>query len=248
MRRHIHTPKQSEWAKFIANSLEIDGYLITEGEVVRNRTSPTPKPLPMEMTNSCNNAWDFVLSESTPSPFELSLRIGRSLLRGATEEGACSGGQSVEMFLASQESLKSSIADWNKKMDKKTDFSIKDLEYVISSWGAHFSTLDEKMMEYLNRGFVPMHIQNEAAMFSWISQYQFAHWQPFPDANGLTGRFITNSLRLRWGMPLWDCDIKSKAWEDNLLMYVKFWRKKGYHAIPGGDLTPNLDKMSPQQP
>lgn len=244
MDRHIHTPNQSEWANFIANSSEIDGYLVSPNEVIRNRTSPAPRQLTLQMTNCCNITWDFVLSQSSPCPLELSLRIARSLLRGATEEGVCSGGEDVEKFISSQQFLKNCVPNVEKRLDKKTDFSIQDLDSAISSWSGRFKPIEEKMMEYLSRGFVPMSLQQEAAMFAWISQYQFAYWQPFPDLNGITGRFVTNAIRLRWSMTLWGCDIKTSSWTDNLEMYSKFWRKKGYQAQPDFSLVPSLDTIA----
>lgn len=246
MERHIHIPKQSEWANFIANSAEIDGYLISSNEVIRNRTSPAPRSLALQMTNCCNLAWDFVLSDTSPCPFELSLRICRNLLQGATAEGVCSGGQDSEKFLAGQESLKSCVPNWEKHLDEKTDFSIDEIHSATCSWSGRFKLLDEQMMKYLCRGFSPMPLQTEAAMLAWLAQYQLAYWQPFPDLNGMTGRFVTNAVRLRWSMPIWECDIKPACWRNNLSTYSKFWRKRGHQSVPDASIVPQLDTMTPQ--
>lgn len=242
MPRHIHIPKQHEWTIFLANTAEIDNYLVSSNEIVRTRTAPAPRRLALELTNCCNLVWDFVVPEPTPDPLRLAEAIDRRLVDGALQEGVIFQSD-LRIVNDPNEPRWSRTHSDKTPLDEKTDFLHSNINEALGVWAARFSELDERMLDFLSRGFVPIDDIKYAGMFAWLTQYQFGFWCPYVGLNGMTGRFLTNSLRLRWGMPLWQSDIKPSAWKENLKMYSKIWMKKGSFSPIDQTVLPNLEKV-----
>jgi hypothetical protein len=235
MSRHIHIPAKIEWATFLANSGEIDNYLVSPNELLRVRYAPAPRRLALAMTDSCNLLWDFVTSASSPDLHGLARAINEALIDGGVQEGVVYDPNLLPAPRLTREPT---------HLDKKTDFLYSDIDSTLQSWVARFAALDHEGSDFLDRKCVPVPFQKDAAMFAWLSQYQWAHWCPFTGLNGMTGRYLTNALRLRWSMPLWACDIKKDSWWSNLDTYSKIWLKKGsFHPIEEKSL-PNLEKLN----
>lgn len=242
MPRHIHIPNPHDWSTFLANASEIDNYLVSVNEIARTRSSPAPRALTLQMTNCCNLLWDFVISDGKPSILTLGSSLNALLLQGGQDEGLLVPPKDTPYRERTTGApLRSTYTD--TPFDKGTDFKPELIQEVLNQVQSHYSSLDEKIIDYLNRGFVPMDIQKPGAQFAWCIQYQFAWWRPFTGMNTLTGMFLTNALRLRWGMPIWLFEIKKDSWWSNLDEYSKFWRKKGSFYVLQKDFLPNLEKV-----
>jgi hypothetical protein len=235
MSRHIHIPSKIEWATFLANSAEIDNYLVSPNELLRVRYAPAPRRLALAMTDACNCLWDFVVSSSTPDLHGLARAINGILIDGGVQEGVVYDPNLLPAPRLTQEPT---------HLDKKTDFLYSDIESTLKIWESRFRHIDEQGSDFLDRKWIPAPIQKDAAMFAWLTQYQWAFWCPFTGLNGMTGRYLSNAMRLRWSMNLWSCDIKKDSWWANLDMYSKIWLKKGsFHPIEEKSL-PNLEKLN----
>ena len=234
MARHIHIPSQADWVSFLANSAEIDNYLVSENELNRVRTESHPRMLALSLTNCCNLLWDFVTSEVSPCPIALADAIDRSLVEGAVGEGLidapCDSGYRVKPMR-------------NLILDKRQNTNEQAILPASIFYTKQFLDYDEKIIDYLDRGVVPMWLQTEAATFAWLSQYWIAEWSMYPAANGLTGRFLTNALRLRWSMPLWNVNLKRDSWHSSLQTYSSLWIKNGYFTLLNSAVKPNLTAL-----
>lgn len=231
MPRHIHIPQMSDWTSFLANSAEIDNYLVSENELLRVRTSPAPRQLALAMTNCCNEIWSFVTTDGPVSIWDTTSKVNQMLQEGATEElGLNDQGLPPDHPVI-------------HIVDKKSSFDPTTSAGFIEEWKGQFGAHDAKAIDYLERGFSPLTLQKEIALWAWHSQFWIASFAPFFNLNGMTGRFMTNAVRLRWSMPLWKCDTVRGAWRQNLGMYTKFWMKKGpFHPLPG-TVLPNVEKL-----
>lgn len=242
MSRHIHIPQSHEWSVFLGNTAEIDNYLISLNEISKIRTTPAPRQLGLRMTDCCNKLWDFVTAPETPSLLRLGGDINGLLIEGGVAEGL--------FFLPESNSTTHPGTQCTLRQNdnptypnENTDFSSQDIPKQLDELQSQFRTLDEEIVDLLSRRFVPLEIQKQAAMLAWLAQYRIAYWRPFMALNGMTGRFITNSLRLRWSMTLWSNDIKKESWKQNLDTYSKLWSKKGSFFNPDVVLIPNLEKF-----
>lgn len=231
MPRHIHIPEMADWTSFLANSAEIDNYLVSENELLRVRTSPAPRQLALAMTNCCNEIWNFVTAEGAVSIWETTQKVNEMLRKGAAEElGLTDEGLPPDHPVI-------------HIVDKKTYFEHTPGEKLVEEWACQFAAHDAKALDYLERGFSPLSLQKEIALWAWHSQFWIASFSPFFNLNGMTGRFMTNAVRLRWSMPLWRCDSVRGAWRENLKTYTKVWMKKGpFHPLPDAVL-PNVEKL-----
>ena len=231
MPRHIHIPQMADWTSFLANSAEIDNYLVSENELMRVRTTPAPRQLALALTNACNEIWTFVTDDGPVSIWNTASKVNQMLYLGATEElGLTDDGLPLDHPVI-------------HIVDKKSYFDPVASANFIEEWKAQFESYDEKALNYLERGFSPLTLQKEIALWAWHSQFWIASFSPFFHLNGMTGRFMTNALRLRWSMSLWKCDTVRGAWKQNLDMYAKFWMKKGpFHPLPG-TVLPNVKKL-----
>jgi hypothetical protein len=231
MPRHIHIPQMADWTSFLANSAEIDNYLVSENELMRVRTTPAPRRLALALTNACNEIWTFVTSDEKVSLWATTCRVHEILQQGAAEELGM-----TEAGLPEDHACRHIV-------DKKVYFQPQPGEDPIEEWKSQFEALDSKAMDYLDRGFSPLPFQKEIALWAWHTQYWLAYFCPFLNLNGMTGRFMTNAVRLRWSMPLWRCDTTRGAWRQNFDMYSRIWMKKGpFHPIPLAVL-PNVKKL-----
>jgi hypothetical protein len=231
MPRHIHIPQMPDWTSFLANSAEIDNYLVSENELLRVRTSPAPRQLALAMTNCCNEIWNFVTAEEPISIWDTAQKVNETLRKGAAEEL----GLTDEGLPPDHPAI--------HIVDKKTYFTPSPGEDFMEEWKSQFELHDAKALDFLERGFSPLAFQKEIAVWAWQSQFWIASFSPFFNLNGMTGRFMTNAVRLRWSMPLWRCDTVRGAWRENLQMYTKFWMKKGpFHPLPD-TVLPNVEKL-----
>lgn len=186
------------------------------------------------MTDACNAMWDFVTSDSTPDLLVLAREVNAILIDGAAQEGVIYNPALTQAARSTQEEA---------ILDKKTDFPHGQIEDTLQTCLNLFTTTDRAVQDYLDRRWVPLSIQNDAAMFAWLIQYRWGYWQPYNAMNGMVGRYLTNALRLRWSMPLWPCDLKKSSWWANLDDYSKFWSKKGAFAPLPPVHKPNVEKV-----
>lgn len=244
MPRHIHTPEMPDWVSFLANTAEIDGYSISENELYRIRASPTPRKLALSLTNCANTIWECATSVEPVCVSVIARNINETVVEGAKEENFIQSGADTSSFWRARQPL----------IDSDTSFQVQDIPQFMSSLDECIKEFDSKAIDYLERGFSPMVLQRELGMVSWLTQFQFGYTCPFPCLNGLTGRFLTNCLRLRWSMTLWRCDLKTGVWESNLNQCKQLWKKLSPEEIvkplmPEG-YKPSLEKpeiLAPQE-
>lgn len=214
MSRHIHIPSAIDWCAFLANTAEIDGYLVSENELNRVRTSVAPRRYALALTNCANILWEFATSDSPLDPISAARQINAILKEGALEEGVIK-----EQY----------TSDWREGkpiLDPETNFDARAAPVVIEEWANQIKEMDNNMVDFLERGFTTMAMQRKAGMSAWISQFQWGHICPFPALNGVTGRFITNLLRIRWSMTMVRYDYAKGVWLKNLNDCKKIWTKQ----------------------
>lgn len=215
MPRHIHTPEMSEWVAFLANSAEIDGYSVSENELYRIRTAAVQRKFALSLTNCANLVWGYATGEDPITLSSAALNINRTLCEGAISEG----------FIQSSSIMDSEYRTGDPVIDSRTWFKPEMIHSFLSVLDSKIMEFDLQALDYLERGFSPMHFQSELGMASWLTQFQFGYTCPFPCLNGLTGRFLTNCLRLRWSMTFWRCDLKTGVWESNLNQCKQLWKR-----------------------
>ena len=219
MSKRIHIPSSLYWLNFSSNSAYVDGYSISNNELSRCRASPHLRPLGYALTESCNKIWGFAYEEK-PSILDLMNEINGILASGTEKDS------------------------WkpSKKSVIHTEQDKSKIKENIETWALNFKTLDQEAEGFLSRGFSPADLQEGLANFAWLSQYWISYWNSFSSIDGICGRFVTNAVRLRWSMPLWECDLDIGIWKENEAMYHLFWQKNGcFKEIPK-NMVPNLKK------
>jgi|LauGreDrversion4_2_1035121.scaffolds.fasta_scaffold27079_5 hypothetical protein len=231
MSRHIHIPSALDWCAFLANTAEIDGYLVSENELNRVRTSVAPRRYALALTNCANRLWDHATSDSPLNPMAAARDINNILAEGALEEGVI------------KEKYTGEWREGNTIIDLKTDFDHELAPQVIHQWADQIKEIDAEVVDFLERGFTTMSLQRRAAMAAWITQFQWGHTCPFPALNGVTGRFLTNLLRMRWSMTMVRYDFAKGSWQKNLSICQKIWEKQDILSPVSPDTyRPNLEK------
>lgn len=219
MSKRIHFPQSSGWLNFSSNSANIDDYHISNNELSMCRKNPETKPFGYSLTEACNRIWRFVYEED-PSTSVLMSDINEILTSG----------------------LKKEI--WKPKV-KSTIYSKQDelkINENIQIWDVNFKQLNQDAEVFLARGFSPGETQVKLANFAWLSQYWVSYWNPTWQVSGVCGRFVTNAIRLRWSMPLWECDLDVGAWSGNEMMYHSFWKQNGCFTKIPINMVPNVKK------
>ena len=215
MSRHIHAPEISEWVAFLANSAEIDGYSVSENELYRIRTAVVQRKFALSLTNCANVIWDYATGQEPITISSAALHVNKILSENAVAEGFIQYGSLTEGDYRTGDPV----------IDSRTFFKPEMIPSFLSCLDSRIYELDLKALDYLERGFSPMYVQTELGMASWLTQFQLGYTCPFPCLNGLTGRFLTNCLRLRWSMTFWRCDLKTGVWESNLNQCKQLWKR-----------------------
>jgi hypothetical protein len=215
----------ADWVAFLANTAEIDGYLISENELYRIRSSPVQKKFALSLTNCANLIWEHATSQDQISPSGIALQLNQNLSKAAADEGFIQNLWGEDYYRTT-----------DPFRESRTPFSPIFIPNFLSSLDSKIQELDLQAQDYLERGFCPLTIQSQLGMASWLTQFQLGYTCPFPCLNGLTGRFLTNCLRLRWSMTLWRCDLKTGVWESNLNQCKQLWKK-----LPPEEIVKPLD-------